>query len=616
MADAKKELEIVISARNEASKVLDSFGKKVKDLGRNLITLGIAPTAALALITKSAIDFESSFAGVRKTVDASDEEFKQLTQNFRDISKTVPTSVNELNRIAEIAGQLGISGVEDITQFTETIAKIADTTNLTSEEAATSFARIINIMGEGTDVVDNMASTVVDLGNNFATTEGEIITFANRIAGAGRISGLMTEDVLAIGAAMSSVGVQAEAGGTAVQKVLISMARAVNEGNEDLEIFAKTAGLTVDEFTNIAPIEQFINFVGGLGDAGLDATQILAELGLDDQRLVRSFLSLASANDLLVNSVDRGETAWMENTALTEEAAKRYETVASQIAIFKNNLIDVALTLGAIILPALITVLEALKPLIEKFAEFAEKNPELIVILLTLGAALGAIGVAMVALGIFISALGGAIGALITIVGAVLPVIGAVIAILGGPLTLIILAVMALVALFTIAWKNNWLGIRDKTKAVVDWFKNTALPTIESFLNLVMAAVNSFVAGWVERFNKIRDAVNSVIDAISRLISKAREIGSNIGGALGFQHGGTVPGGFGEATPAILHGGERVIPRTGTDVNQPDSGGGGVTINLTVEGDVNSIETLETIIDGVRSALGRDNELAIQGVAI
>src|SRR5690606_7338750 len=169
---------------------------------------------------------ESAFAGVRKTVDASEEVFAKLSSNIRQIAKDTPNSATEIAKVTELAGQLSVRGVDNLTKFSKVISDISVTTILTGETAATEFARISNVMQEPIENVDRLAASVVDLGNNFATTESEIVDFSQRIAGAGKIAGLSTADVLGISAAFSSVGIEAEAGGTAVQKVLIQMTQA------------------------------------------------------------------------------------------------------------------------------------------------------------------------------------------------------------------------------------------------------------------------------------------------------------------------------------------------------------------------------------------------------
>lgn len=48
--------------------------------------------------------------------------------------------------------------------------------------------------------------------NNFATTESDIVSMANRLAASGTLAGLTNQEILGLATAMSSVGIEAEAG--------------------------------------------------------------------------------------------------------------------------------------------------------------------------------------------------------------------------------------------------------------------------------------------------------------------------------------------------------------------------------------------------------------------
>lgn len=317
----------------------------------------------------ASISFESAFAGVRKTVDASEAEFTALEKGFRALAKTIPVTVEELLKIGELGGQLGIAQ-QDLLEFTETIAEVAVATNLTSEEAATALARIANIFEEPIENVENFASAVVELGNNFATTETEIVNFATRIAGIGSAIGLTTSDIAAIGTAFTSVGVQAEAGGTAVQKTLITINDAVIGGGKDLERFASVAGKSAKEFADIwksAPVQAFDLFVQGLGKSGSEASTILDELVGSDARLKRAFLGLAQSGDILTRSIATSTVAFAQNNALSEEAAKRFATNESRLALLRARWNDLAITVGDFLVSAVIPTLEFFTDLTEAF---------------------------------------------------------------------------------------------------------------------------------------------------------------------------------------------------------------------------------------------------------
>lgn len=525
-------VKVVIDAIDNASQTFGKLGNNISEVGKGLMLVGAASTAALAFSTKAAIDYESAFAGVRKTVDASDAEFSQLSNNLRNIAKISPISATELAGITEVAGQLGVRGVDNLTKFTDTVAKLGVTTNLSGADAATAFARISNIMQEPLENVDRMGASIVDLGNNFATTEAEIAEFANRIAGAGSIAGLSTSSILAIGAAMSSVGIEAEAGGTAVQKVLLSMNEAAILGGENLAIFAKTSGISASEFAEAwesDPTSVFEEFVGGLGDQGDAAIQTLSDLGLEDQRLVRAFLSLANAGDTLSDSITVSSNAWEENNALNAEANKRYATSASQIQIFKNNITDLGISLGTTLLPSINELLGKLVPLIQRFADFSERHPKLITGLLLVGAAIGTVGAFLFGLGAVLGPIGAAWGALgglftgliIPALGAVATAVGALVAAVGLPLILVIGAVIAATAGLYFSWTNNWFGIRDVAAQVVDaivlkfnefitWF-GTLGTQISMLINDTIIGFGLFRDGIVNTFMATMEAINQFI---------------------------------------------------------------------------------------------------------
>lgn len=354
-------------SQTRLTKATNATSQAFRALGGVLITLGVAKVAKDTV--RAAIDFEDAFAGVRKTVDATEKEFQQLNQGLITLSKNIPVAATELARIQELAGQLGVNGVDNLTKFTETISKISVTTNLTTESAATDFARIANIMQTPINEVDRMGAAVVDLGNNFATTEAEIVNFANRIAGAGKVVGLTEADIFAFGTAFSSVGVEAERGGTAVSKALIKIGDAVNVGGKDLENFAKISGLTAQEFARSFKEDAgktFALFIEGLGKAGLEGAQILRELELSDQRLIQSFLSVGGASGILTRAIDRANIAYEENNALNIEAQKRFETTASKIQLIKNNVTSLQIEIGNKLLP----VFERLLVLTKQYVDF------------------------------------------------------------------------------------------------------------------------------------------------------------------------------------------------------------------------------------------------------
>lgn len=359
---------------NKAARGAAVFNARIEGTFRGLSRgLGFAAAAggvaSLGLAIRSTVNasiaFEDSFAGVRKTVDATEPEFRELAAGFRGMARDIPVAVTEINKIGESAGQLGVAK-DAILDFTRTIADLSVTTDLTADAAADSFARLANITGLPQDEFDRLGATVVDLGNKLAATETEIVNFALRVAGAGKQVRLSEAQILAISGAFTSVGIEAEAGGTAVSKVLGSLQSAVLTGGKALEQFAAIAGQSASDFRTAFEQDAagaFTRFVEGLESVrrqGGNVFQVLKDLGLTDQRLTRAFLSIAGAGDLLARSLDIGSTAFRQNTALVEEAEKRYKTSASQLQVFQNRVNDLQIAIGDALVPVLLDVVTPL----------------------------------------------------------------------------------------------------------------------------------------------------------------------------------------------------------------------------------------------------------------
>ncbi len=349
----------------DVDRAFGSTSKKAEqfkgDLSKFTLGAGAVFSGLAAGAGKLAIDFESSFAGVRKTVDATEAEYKSLAGAFRDMAKEIPVSVNELNRIAESAGQLGVKKA-DIVDFTRVIAMLGDTTNLAGQEAATGVARFANVTGMAIADTDRFAATLVDLGNNAATTEAEILAMALRIGAAGSQVGMSEAQILSFAAALSSVGVEAEAGGSSISRVFIEIDKAVADGGERLAFFAQVAGMSVDQFKRAwgqdaaNAVLAFIKGLDGVKDAGGNAFKVLEDLELGEIRVRDSLLRAANAQGMFTDLQERGNTAWAENLAHIEEANKRWETTASRLRVAMNNAVDLGIAVGDHLLPAIVAV--------------------------------------------------------------------------------------------------------------------------------------------------------------------------------------------------------------------------------------------------------------------
>lgn len=469
----------------EAGEKLKDIGGKVSDVGRNLTTHVTAPIAAAgAGAIKAASDFETAFTGVRKTVDATEEEYQQLSDWIKEASTRMASSKEDIAGVMEVAGQLGVTGVDNLEAFTETMVMLGDTTNLSAADAATSLARFMNITGESYQNSDKLGSAIVDLGNNFATSESEIVAMATRLASAGTISGLTSTEILALAASMSSVGIEAEAGGTAMTQTFTAIEKAVANGGDKLDKFAKISGMDAATFAKtwkdepIVAIQSFVKGLGDLDEQGESATLVLDDLGLSGVRQSNMLKSLSLAADTMTDAIETSSKAYKENNALTDEANKRYSTSESQMLQFGEKVKNVGIQFGETLLPKLSEFLDKLSEMLDKFKDLTPEQQEAIVNFALFAAAIGPV---LVVLGTLTSALGSVLtiipaigGAIGTVAGFIsttaIPALGSLVAAIAPVIAAAapFIAAAGLVVAAGVLIVKNWDEIKEAAKVLVE----------------------------------------------------------------------------------------------------------------------------------------------------
>jgi TP901 family phage tail tape measure protein len=351
---------------------------------------------------QASMDFESAITGVAKTTDLTDEELADMSDAIKAMSTEIPASTTEIAAVAEAAGQLGIQK-DALLDFTRVMTMLGTATNMTAEDAATALARFANITGMSADNYDRLGAVIVDLGNNFATTESEITQMGTRLASGGRLAGLTEPQIMALAAAMSSVGIEAEAGGTAMTQTLNAIEKAVATGEDSLQSFADVAGMSADSFAEmwntdaLGALTAFIRGLGNLDEQGESAVLVLEDLGLTGIRQSNMLKSLALAADQMDSAVQTANTAWDENIALTNEANKRYATTQSKLDMMQNAYNNLKVAVGDAFTPALRDAYDAGTDVLNVLGEFVQENPALVKGVATFTGVVGGATVALTA---------------------------------------------------------------------------------------------------------------------------------------------------------------------------------------------------------------------------
>ena len=405
------------------SKKCETISKAMTKAGKRLTTHVTAPITALGTAAvKASVDYEYAFADVRKTVDATEEEYDRLSQSVKQMSTEVAASAEDIAEVMSIAGQLGIEN-EHLAEFTRTMIDLGNSTNLVAADAASEAARFANIMGMSQGQFQNLGSALVDLGNNYATTESEILAMSMRLAGAGKQVGLSEAQILGFATALSSVGIESQMGGSAFSKALVKMEVASATGGDALEDFAKVSGMTAKQFKALwdsDPAAAFQSFIVGLSkmdEEGESAIATLEEIGIKEVRLRDTLLRSTNATELFSRAQETANRAWRENAALTNEANKRYATTKSRLTNLKNTALMFARQIGDDLNPTIQQIIDKANALLQKFLSLDATQRQSIVkwaafaaavgpVVLVLGKVVGAVGTVTGALGKAFTAIG------------------------------------------------------------------------------------------------------------------------------------------------------------------------------------------------------------------
>lgn len=337
------------------------------DVSRNTATAGAAVLALGVGAVVAAARWERAFADVERTVQATPATLEQIRQGLISLSQDIPVSFTNLAEIASIGGQMGISA-NGIVAYTETIAKLTATTNLTADAASKALGRFKAFFAEAADpslaVTDqtfsNLASSILKVGVNSVATESGIVNVATQISSMGAYAGFTADQVIGLSGALSSVGVPPELSRGVITRLFNTIGEAVSQNGTQLQDFARLAGVSSDQFRAAWGTDQFAyiftNMVHGLGEvatSGGDAVSALHDLGITSVRDVPVLLRLATAagevgtaGSLLAQTMNDARSGWRQNIELTLQYNKIADTLSERTKVLLQNFEALFATMG------------------------------------------------------------------------------------------------------------------------------------------------------------------------------------------------------------------------------------------------------------------------------
>lgn len=355
--------------------------------------------AGVAFPVKLAVEFESAMADVKKVVDFdTPKQFKEMEQDILRLTRTIPMAGTELAKITASGGQLGVAR-KDLPKFTETIAKMSVAFDMAADQAGDSMAKLANVYQIPIDQIGKLGDAVNHLSNSSPAKAGDIINTLGRVGGVAKQFGLTEIQTTSLSNAFISLGKTPEIAGTAINGMLTKLMTADKQGAKfqqalkNMGMESKDLKKAIKENGEQA-LMDFLKQVGKLpkeNQMGALVDLFGLEYADDVAVLVSGLETYKKSIDELKKTSKDGKPAFIGS--MDKEFAARSATTANNWQIFKNSLTEIGITAGSVLLPALNQLMTTIRPIINSFADWTSKNPEVVSALVHLAAGFAALKV-------------------------------------------------------------------------------------------------------------------------------------------------------------------------------------------------------------------------------
>lgn len=332
------------------------------------VTAALTATgAAYAYGTAQAISFEEQMLGVKKTTGLAGQDLQDLGSDILDMAGRLGVARGELATIAETAGQLGIEGRENITAFTETVAKLSSVSELTAQEAGDQIAKLANIFDVPIQEAERLGSVMNGLSNTTTARAGQIAQGMRRAGAAGEDLGLAADQVAALNATLIDSGMESERAGTSLRN-LFTMIRT------EASSVASAMGVTEDRLSQMLDEDAMgtlRQYLGALREMPKQLRTIKIEETFGRENL-QAVQSLVGQSDLLNEALGRSSELYKNADSLNKEFAATLGAVSKQWSKLVQNINAAAIEMSRDLLPAITDTLKGLNSLFRETEITAE----------------------------------------------------------------------------------------------------------------------------------------------------------------------------------------------------------------------------------------------------
>lgn len=498
------ELSRAVARTNTAFTVLDKstegYRKSLEKVGKSFVSVGKAASigitapvlAASGFAVKKFMDIEDALTEIKGSANLSSDELKVFGDRIAQVSKRVAAPQEELLKLAGVAGDVGVRGVDNLEKFAVSLEQLHKITGITGEDAAESIFKMLQLTGEGAGNIDRFGSSLAAVGDKYGVSAKKIIGSTFEITREIAKFGVSSSQAVALAAAVEPLGFNAKQASGAVGDAFRAIDVSLREGGQKLAGLQAITGMTGAELKkqfaedSTVVFRKFLDGLNKIKEKGGPTAKALSFFGASGEKTQIILEALAKDTGKLSEMMKFAKEEYSANTALTEKYNEATATFSSKLKLLQNHIVILAQKVGAVLVP----VLSVFVGIMISFLNFLDAHPILAGMIGSFIGLAAVIGPVLLALGYFVGTL---LPQLITgfqIFTAVLAGFKAFLLPIGaflGGLSLPMLAIgAAIVALIAIIWV-----FRDAIWSGIVWAWDAATGAVGKFIDKTSEAISA-----------------------------------------------------------------------------------------------------------------------------
>lgn len=359
----KAELDKVNAEMKESESLLVRMRNGVQNWGA-MAAGAVAAFSGVVMAGKKAVntyaEMQQEEANVRKYTGMTEEEVNHLNDAFKKMDTR--TSREELNKLAQEAGRLGLQSEEDVLGFVKAADKINVALDDLGEGATLTLSKLTDIFGDkqrlGTEQsLLAVGSVINELSQNSTAAAPYLAEFAQRLAGVGAQAHMTIPEIMGFGAVLDSQGQKLEMSSTALSKVIMNLFK-------DPAKIAKATGLAVEQFSETckkSTNEGLLMLLERLHElGGIDSlAPVFADMGENGARASAVLAALAGNVDMVRQQQEAANVAFNEAVSIDKEFNVQNTTVQAGLEKARKGFTEMAVTLGKELMPIVSKVISS-----------------------------------------------------------------------------------------------------------------------------------------------------------------------------------------------------------------------------------------------------------------